>query len=44
MVETMQLKRRKIDSAFLGLTNVNYNPQVLGEPEQMRQGGTQVVI
>jgi hypothetical protein len=44
MVESGQLKRRKIDSAFLGLTNVNYNPEVLSEPEQMRQGGTQVVI
>lgn len=44
MVETMQLKRQKTDTAFEGLTNVNYNPEVLAQPEEMRQGGTQVII
>jgi hypothetical protein len=43
MVETLEprsLKRRKIDSAFTGLTNLNYTAEILNEIEEPRIGGT----
>lgn len=43
MVETIEqssLKRRKLDLAFTGLTNLNYTAEILNEPEEPRQGGT----
>jgi len=36
MVETIaeeSLKRRKLDKVFTGLTNLNYTPEILNEPE-----------
>ena len=47
MVETLEkssLKRRKLDQAFSGLTNINYTAEILNEPEEPRLGGTQVII
>jgi hypothetical protein len=47
MVETLEqssLKRRKLDQAFSGLTNINYTAEILNEPDEPRLGGTQVII
>jgi hypothetical protein len=43
MVETLEPqnnKRRKIDRAFDGLTNINYTAEIINEPEEPRVGGT----
>jgi hypothetical protein len=43
MVETLEqstLKRRKLDQAFTGLTNINYTAEILNEPDEPRIGGT----
>ena len=37
-------KRRKLDNAFEGLTNLNYTAEVLNEPDEPKVGGTQVII
>lgn len=47
MVETLEpanLKRRKIDQAYTGLTNLNYTSEIVNEPDMPNTGGTQVII
>ena len=41
-LEPESLKRRKVDKAFEGLTNLNYNPEHLNAPDEdeNRVGGT----
>lgn len=44
MVEVQNNKRRKLDSAFEGLTNLNYTADVLNQEDEVRVGGTQCII
>ena len=44
MVEVENKKRRKLDAAFEGLTNVNYTADVLGQEDEPKVGGTQCII
>jgi hypothetical protein len=39
-VSTTNNKRRKLDQAFEGLTNLNYTAEVLNQEDEPKVGGT----